>query len=667
MFSKLSLGVKIGLGFAIVILISMSIGAYATWQMTQAASDITEIDEELLEEWALLERAERRQRQIMYDVLRWLDREDPAILAEVQQNRKELQGFIEDLRSFAGTTHHLDLADVTPLQNAFDEYGALLARSETNQALRQSEREEYRTEYEDFVNELEQLIDLTTQRLLKAIENGSDREQLTQYANEITHINNVLDGGNDMRAAFYYAQLTNNPQAIADALEELRNSDNDLNALDASITDEQRLPLLQQLTRGRSDLAEEARDTIGALTEARELADGRTRVGYTFINNLEAMTYDARQESNQYAGRLERNLGMASTVLIIGLIAALIAGIICAWLITRAIVGPLGRIINNLDAGSDQVTSASGQVSQSSQSMAEGASEQASSLEETSASLEEMAASTKQNADNASQADQMGKEMLTAANRSQEAIGRLITAMNDIKSGATETAKIIKTIDEIAFQTNLLALNAAVEAARAGEAGKGFAVVAEEVRSLAQRSAEAARNTAELIENSQENANNGVQVSGEVEDVLKTVVDNISRSAQLIAEIASASNEQSRGIDQINQAMAQLDQVTQSSAANAEESASASEELMAQAEELKDMVSVLTRLLRGDKDGSDSYQAQAAPQRRVGHQQQAAPAKRLAGPQSTAKASAARTSTGGAKKNDAAKAIPFDDDDFKDF
>ncbi|TVR13576.1 MAG: hypothetical protein EA401_06415 [Planctomycetota bacterium] len=659
MFSRMSLGVKIALGFAIVIIISMSIGSYAAWQMTRAAQDITEIDEELLEEWALMERAERNQRQVMYDVLRWLDREDPELLAQVRKNQSDLGGLLDDLREFAATTHHLDVNDLTPLQRDFEEYGRLLDRSEVNQALRQSEREEYTEEYQDFVTELDQLLTLTTQRLLTAIDQGLDAESLRVLAHDITHINNVLDAGNDVRAAFYYAQLTGDPQIIADALEELRASDDDIAALQESIRDEERLPWLNEMTQGRSDLAGEVRDMIAALTDARELADSRTEVGYRFINALQAMTQEARRESNAYADRLEQNLNLASSLLIGGLIAALIAGIICAWVITRAIVGPLSRIISNLDAGSDQVTSASGQVSQSSQSMAEGASEQAASLEETSASLEEMAASTKQNADNAAQADQMGKEMLSAANRSQEAIGRLITAMNDIKSGATETAKIIKTIDEIAFQTNLLALNAAVEAARAGEAGKGFAVVAEEVRSLAQRSAEAARNTAELIENSQDNANNGVQVSGEVEDVLKTVVDNISRSAQLIGEIASASNEQSRGIDQINQAMAQLDQVTQSSAANAEESASSSEQLMAQAEELKNMVTVLTRLLRGDKDGSGNYQA--APQRHVSHQK---PVQRLAGPQAPQKPAAPKAT---ASKKDASKAIPFDDDDFKDF
>ena len=280
-------------------------------------------------------------------------------------------------------------------------------------------------------------------------------------------------------------------------------------------------------------------------------------------------------------------------------VVACVVGITLAGLIARQIVRALSQVIERLGSGSEQVNTASNQVAQSSQSMAEGASEQASSLEETSASLEEMASMTRQNADNANQANTLMDEARRVVEHGSEAMGQMADTIATIKTSSDDTAKIIKTIDEIAFQTNLLALNAAVEAARAGEAGKGFAVVAEEVRNLAQRSAEAAKNTAELIEGSQSNADKGVEVTNQMTETFRAIQESAGKVASLVSEISAASAEQAQGIEQVNTAVAQMDQVTQSNAANSEEAASASEELSAQARELNEMVQVLVGMTGG--------------------------------------------------------------------
>jgi len=294
--------------------------------------------------------------------------------------------------------------------------------------------------------------------------------------------------------------------------------------------------------------------------------------------------------------------------MVVGVLLAMVLGI----LITRSITKPINRVILGLTEGAEQVTSAAQQVSAASQSLAEGATEQAAGLEETSSSLEEMASQTRQNAENAQQASVLSEEAKKAADNGAEAMARMNQAIQEIQMSSDETAKIIKVIDEIAFQTNLLALNAAVEAARAGEAGKGFAVVAEEVRNLAMRSAEAAKNTSEMIEGSVKNAQNGVQLAEEVSGVLNEIVASVSKTRDLIGEIAAASQEQSQGIDQVNQAVGQMDKVTQANAANAEESASAAEELNAQAEELNRVVGELSAMVGGSTGQAGGYGGSAS-------------------------------------------------------
>jgi methyl-accepting chemotaxis protein len=293
-----------------------------------------------------------------------------------------------------------------------------------------------------------------------------------------------------------------------------------------------------------------------------------------------------------------REAGRSSLVLAaVTVIGGLLAITALVALIIRPVARRLDQMAQNLDAGSTQVSLASSQVASASQSLAEGASEQASSLEETSASLEEMSSMTKRNADSADSAKSLSAQTRAAADAGAADMQEMSRAMTEVKAASDNIAKIIKTIDEIAFQTNILALNAAVEAARAGEAGAGFAVVADEVRSLAQRSAQAAKETAEKIENSIHKSQHGAQISDKVTASLAQIVTKARQVDELVAEIAAASKEQAQGITQVNSAVSQMDKITQSNAASAEESASASEELNAQAASLKTSVNELSQLV----------------------------------------------------------------------
>jgi methyl-accepting chemotaxis protein len=371
--------------------------------------------------------------------------------------------------------------------------------------------------------------------------------------------------------------------------------------------------------------------------------------------------------------------------LIIGAIGfILVAGVV--YLLARSIANPVKRIVDGLQGSARQVTSASGQLSSSSQQLAEGSSEQASSLEETSSSLEEMSSQTKQNADNAGQADAAVKETASQVESGTEAVQRMSRAMEEIKNNTSETSRIIKTIDDIAFQTNLLALNAAVEAARAGEAGKGFAVVAEEVRNLAQRSADAARETSELIEKSQTSADNGARVAEEVSSNLEHIKESTDRVNTLIGEISAASKEQSQGIEQVNNAVSEMDKVVQQTASDSEESASAAEELSSQAQELDQMVQMLVGIVDGAKASAGALQtdgsraggngsgrsagtsSQRQTGQRTGERSSQHKQPQINKGQPARRSASSDTSGGGKSPTEAQQFIPLDEDDsFKDF
>jgi methyl-accepting chemotaxis protein len=297
------------------------------------------------------------------------------------------------------------------------------------------------------------------------------------------------------------------------------------------------------------------------------------------------------------------------TVLTVVLVAVGL-GLGIGFLTNRGITSVLRRTADELSAGAEQTTDAAGQVSSSSQTLAEGASEQAASLEETSSSLEEMSNMTKHNSENARSANDLAKQAREAADKGVADMQTMSSAMEAIKVSSDDIAKIIKTIDEIAFQTNILALNAAVEAARAGESGMGFAVVADEVRNLAQRSAQAAKETAGKIEGAIANSVQGVNISSKVAQTLNDILAKVRQVDALVAEVAGASHEQTQGITEINTAVGQIDKVTQSNAANAEESAAAAEELNAQAATMKQSVAELLRFV-GGQSGKAMGQSEA--------------------------------------------------------
>jgi methyl-accepting chemotaxis protein/methyl-accepting chemotaxis protein-1 (serine sensor receptor) len=340
-----------------------------------------------------------------------------------------------------------------------------------------------------------------------------------------------------------------------------------------------------------------------SLTRVKPIADANEALAETIARNQVAHLAD-----DMAAGALAYAQARAALVVLFGLALCLAAA---AVYVVWGINTELRATASQLREGSEQVVAAAAQVATSAQSLSQGATEQAASLQETSASMEEMASMTRRNSESAHRAATLVTGAALQVDESNAALTEMVASMAAIKESSSKVAKIIKTIDEIAFQTNILALNAAVEAARAGEAGMGFAVVAAEVRNLAQRSAQAAKDTEGLIEESIARSQQGASKVEHVATVIGAIAGSMAQVKEIVRDVRESSVQQTQGIDQVSQAIAQMEKVTQTTAATAEESAAASEELNAQAEASMAVV----RQLEAQVDGPPTDAGHAPPSR----------------------------------------------------
>ncbi|MGA2751161.1 MAG: methyl-accepting chemotaxis protein [Verrucomicrobiota bacterium] len=390
--------------------------------------------------------------------------------------------------------------------------------------------------------------------------------------------------------------------------------------LGALVTSEKGRNLLDRTTAARADwikvrqvvleLSRQANNNAQAYQVARTQMDP---LGNQYLADLQSLVEFIKADADAGTKEIQSAVQTSQLSILIGLSLALIIGVSVAFVIIRGTGKTLNLVATVLDEGSSQVASAAGQVSSTSQSLAEGAGEQAASLEETSASLEEMSSMSKNNAELALKCQGWMGEARTVVGNVDKLLTETAASIQQINRASEETGKVIKTIEEIAFQTNILALNAAVEAARAGEAGMGFAVVADEVRNLAQRCAQAAKETSTLIENATATARKGSQLTLSTQQAFKQNLDISGKIGAAVDEIAAAVKEQSQGISQVNIAVGQMDKVTQSNAAAAEESASASQELSAQAETMKHSVAQLLILVGQNEKSVAAEPSRARP------------------------------------------------------
>ncbi len=606
----MKLSTKIALGFTSLIALALLLGAMAVWQMLGVKRTANTLAVDYMPAIATANNLEREALKTMFEMRGYAFTEETNYLAKSRQNLLDVKAHLataKELSSKSGET-------LAFLKQAAEKAETLALEYEqmANQTVALTEKlDKERATMDDAAQKyMKACIDYQANQneILKAAMGSTNQAgasiatvlaEVSDSLRKIALADTIVDLGNAIRVGNFKAQATRDPQLLRDTQKKFEEVNQKLDELKGITKQDAHLKQIESCRAAGQVYNESMSSFLSDWITREEFAKKRAATGDLVVAEAEKSATSSLESSGKTSTAAASALSSASTIMLAGLAVALVAGAFLAGWITLSITKPIRLVAAQLAEGAEQTSSAAGQVSASSQSLAEGASEQAASLEETSSSLEEMSSITKKNTETAEKVKDLATQARQAGDTGAQDMAAMTTAMDAIKTSSSDIAKIIKTIDEIAFQTNILALNAAVEAARAGEAGMGFAVVADEVRSLAQRCAQAAKETAAKIEDAVQKSVAGVEISNKVAKSLDEIVVKARQVDELAAEVAMASREQTQGIEQVNTAVSQMDKVTQSNAANAEESASAAEELNAQAEAMNDAVSDLIKLVDG--------------------------------------------------------------------
>ena len=655
-----TLGFRISLGFGVLIAILLVVGLIGIVNMRSASSDATRLSAVYVPEVNLANDVMQNFSNARYNMLSFISVDDEAALAKAKTNFTDLQANLLKVEEL-GKKYNLKklLEHEKVAAKSLAEYIGTAEQNEKLLARKKTLDESMVANAAIFLKSIEAYRTAQEELLFKEINDRISPNDLKQRYGRLSKIDDILSVATYSRVYGQRAQVKRDATLLEGAIKKFDVIYQGVNTLKSQTTDSVNLGYLNAVESSAKVYEESLKGFIAVMQEAAEIQKRRVIIVNDLSTAIDAITDEGFSSIVTTAEDTSSSLSNASLIMIVGVIAGLIISVLLAFLLIRSIVKVVVDSVKSLSEGTAQVVSASEQISSASVSLAEGASSQASSVEEVSATIEEATASNNQNADNSREANLLAQHSNDAARIGNQQVGDLMVAMEKITDSSQKIAKIIKTIDEIAFQTNLLALNAAVEAARAGEHGLGFAVVAEEVKNLAERSANAAKEITSIIEASIDQVKAGTEVANRTKESFAEILMGVKKTSDLIGEIAISAKEQAEGMNQIATAMGSVDQITQQNASASEETAAAAEELNAQALSMLESVAEIAALAGYDM-GKEA--AKCNPSKRVSTASLSMPPKRISMAPKKAKPTFSSTT-----KRSNEEVFPLDEDDLKEF
>ncbi|MBI9101853.1 MAG: HAMP domain-containing protein [Spirochaetales bacterium] len=629
MFKNMKMGVKMALGFGIIIVLVAIVGGISIMNMVQIKTESMKLKDEYVPEVAIANDIERSSLLTMYAMRGYaLSFEDNYL----QTGEETLQDVFRNLEK--AKEHAINFPNLTALKTGTE---SAMKEAEIYQSL----AEETKTEINSiialrnqtdlsakiFMENCLAYLDSQNIAMQQEIEEEATPAALSRRLQKITYINDIIDLGNSLRISNFKGQLLNDTDMMKSALSDFSEVENIIKDIRSGTSRQVNIQQLSEIQRTGDDYSKAMESIItgyinlnGLNTERGDAADqvlaASQNVAMKGIETTQEIAVDA-------VNKIQSSVILILIGVAIALVIALFVAVFLSKLISIALIkgvdfakelsdgdltadldvvqkdelgdlaealrnmrDRLAEIVGSVSSGAEQIASASEELASGNQDLSNRTEQQASALEETSSAIEEMNASIKSNADNTQTAEQLARDTVKKSEEGSLTVDKMVSAMDEINISSNKIADIIEVITNIAFQTNLLALNASIEAARAGEQGKGFAVVAVEVRKLAKRSDKAANEITAIIKNSNQKVNEGVDIANKAGVVLQEINDSVKKVTTLVVEISAASQEQLSSSDEIDKTLTSLDENTQKNAALVEEAASATEELSAQAQEL---------------------------------------------------------------------------------